>query len=212
MIAEQFKEYLCWKPFAVKTHNNPLTYILSTPNLDATWHHWVESLAEFTFSTEYQKGRDNAVTDALSNVTSKLYTEVVRSILDEFTIGTIGRADAHDLAVANTDEEVHKQVEEIAVPARAIHMHVNLHVMYWVAAQQEDPILKIVIDWISTHKVQDLKHLMGDHTTTEEGMAILREWKKFTLHQGALYYHHIPAGKQEVVMWFIVPWLTEWKP
>ena len=53
-IAEQFQEYLHWKPFVVKTDNNPLTYILTTPNLDATWHCWVQSLAGFTFSIEYQ--------------------------------------------------------------------------------------------------------------------------------------------------------------
>ena len=35
-IAEQFQEYLHWKPFVVKTDNNPLTYILTTPNLDTT--------------------------------------------------------------------------------------------------------------------------------------------------------------------------------
>ena len=40
-IAKQFQEYLHWKPFIVKTDNNPFTYILTTPNLDATWHHWV---------------------------------------------------------------------------------------------------------------------------------------------------------------------------
>ena len=28
--AEQFQEYLCQKPFVVKTDNNPLTYILTT--------------------------------------------------------------------------------------------------------------------------------------------------------------------------------------
>ena len=60
------------------------------------------------------------------------------------------------------------------------------------------------MELISTHKVQDLKHLFGDHTTTEEGMAILREWKKFTLHQGALYHHHTLAGELEEVMWFEV--------
>ena len=111
----------------------------------------------------------------------------------ESPVGTIGRADAHDLAVAEADERIHKQVEETAVQAQATHICVNLHVMDWVAAQQEDPILKIVMEWISTHKVQDLKHLLGDHTMMEEGMAILREWKKFMLHQGALYHCHTPA-------------------
>ena len=54
VIAEQFHEYLLWKPFFVRTDNNLLTYIISTPNLDATQHWWVESLAGFTFSIEYQ--------------------------------------------------------------------------------------------------------------------------------------------------------------
>ena len=60
------------------------------------------------------------------------------------------------------------------------------------------------MEWISTHKVQDLKYLLGDHTTTEDGMAILRGQKKLTLHQGALYHCHTPARGLEEVMWFIV--------
>ena len=113
------------------------------------------------FSTEYQKGRNNAVADALNHVASKLDAEVVKSILDGVTIGTIGRADAHDPVVAEANEMIHKQVEETAVQAWATHTCVNLHVMDWVAAQQQDPILKIVMEWISTHKVQDLQHLLG---------------------------------------------------
>ena len=38
VIVEQFQEYLLWKPFIVKTDNSPLTYIMTTPNLDATQH------------------------------------------------------------------------------------------------------------------------------------------------------------------------------
>ena len=69
-IAEQFQEYLHWKQFAVITDNNPLTYILTTPNLDATQHHWVTSLVGFTFNIEYKKRRDNVIADALSHVAS----------------------------------------------------------------------------------------------------------------------------------------------
>ena len=36
-VMEHFKEYL-YQPFLVKTDNNPLTYIMTTPNLDATGH------------------------------------------------------------------------------------------------------------------------------------------------------------------------------
>ena len=38
-VMVHFKEYLLYRPFLVKTDNNPLTYIMSTPNLDATGYH-----------------------------------------------------------------------------------------------------------------------------------------------------------------------------
>ena len=53
---EHFKEYLLYQPFLVKTDNNPLTYIMITPNLDTTGHQWVSALAKYDFWLEYQKG------------------------------------------------------------------------------------------------------------------------------------------------------------
>ena len=87
-IMEHFKEYLLYQPFLVKTDNNPLTYIMSTPNLDATGHCWVSVLAKYDFWLEYQKGRDNAVADALSQVTTHLPPEAMQAILDGVTVGT----------------------------------------------------------------------------------------------------------------------------
>ena len=37
-VTEHFKEYLLYQLFLVKTDNNPVTYIMTTPNLDATGH------------------------------------------------------------------------------------------------------------------------------------------------------------------------------
>ena len=51
-----FKEYLLYQPFPVKTDNNPLTYIMTTHNLDAAGHQLVGALAKFNFQLEYQKG------------------------------------------------------------------------------------------------------------------------------------------------------------
>ena len=45
-VTEHFKEYLLYQPFLVRTDNNLLTYIMSTPNLDTTGHHWVSALAK----------------------------------------------------------------------------------------------------------------------------------------------------------------------
>ena len=37
-LTEHFKEYLPYQSFVVQMDNNPLTYIMSTPNLDAMGH------------------------------------------------------------------------------------------------------------------------------------------------------------------------------
>ena len=65
-VMEHFKEYLVYAPFVVKMDNNPVTYILTTPNLDATGHRWVGTLASFEFTLEYQKGAENGAVNTLS--------------------------------------------------------------------------------------------------------------------------------------------------
>ena len=65
-VTEHFKEYLMYVPFVVRTDNNLLTNVLTMPNLDATGHRWVGTLASFQFELEYQKGTDNRAVDTLS--------------------------------------------------------------------------------------------------------------------------------------------------
>ena len=64
-MTEQFWEYLQYQPFTVRTDNNLLTYILTTPNLDALGHHWVAALAGYNMKLEYLKGSDNKVVQML---------------------------------------------------------------------------------------------------------------------------------------------------
>ena len=171
VIGKQFNGYLLWKPFIIRTDNNLLTYVMTMPNLDATQHWLVESLPRFTFSIEYQKGHDNVPAVALRQVTLKVDAKTVKSILDGVTVGMMEKADAHDPVVAKADEEIHKLVQETVILAQAAC--INLHVKDWVNAQQEDPILKTAIEWISAQKVQDLRNLLGYDANTEEGRAIL---------------------------------------
>ena len=37
-VTEHLKQYLLYQPFLVRTDNNPLMYIMTTSNLDATGH------------------------------------------------------------------------------------------------------------------------------------------------------------------------------
>ena len=57
-------------------------YIMITPKLDATGHRWDGTLAKFNFQLEYQKGRDNAMSDMLSQITTHLGPEAMQAILD----------------------------------------------------------------------------------------------------------------------------------
>ena len=97
----------------------------------------------------------------------------MKSILDGVIVGMTERADSQDLVVAEADEEIHQSVQETVILARAAQAHIDLHVTDLVTTQQEDPIPKTMVKWISKQKVQDLKHLLGDDTNTEEGKTIL---------------------------------------
>ena len=82
-VTEQFREYLQYQPFTIHTDNNPLTYILTTPNLDALGHCWVAALAGYNMKLEYLKGSNNKVADALSRVsTQKLDKETITELLN----------------------------------------------------------------------------------------------------------------------------------
>ena len=67
-VTEQFREYLQYQPFLVCTDNNPLTYVMTTPNLDTVRHRWVAAMAGYNFDIEYVCRTDNKVADALSHM------------------------------------------------------------------------------------------------------------------------------------------------
>ena len=109
-VTEHFKEYLLYQPFLVKTDDNPLTYIMTTPNLDSTGHQWVSALAKYNFQLEYQKGQDNAVADALSQVTTRLGQDTVQAVLDGATVGTSQRAERENPAVIKCNQQLEQEV------------------------------------------------------------------------------------------------------
>ena len=88
-IMEHFKEYLTYAPFVIRTYNNPLTYILTTPNLDAMGHRCIGTLASFEFALEYQKGADNGVADTLSQVPTCHNPEMVWSLMEGAIVGAM---------------------------------------------------------------------------------------------------------------------------
>ena len=58
---------------------------------------------KYNFQLEYQKGQDNAVADALSQITTHLRLEAMQAVLDGTTIGASQRAEGEDPAVIKGD-------------------------------------------------------------------------------------------------------------
>ena len=96
-ITEQFREYLQYRPFTMLTDNNPLTYILTTPNLDALGHRWVTALAGYNMTIKYLKGSDNKVADALSWIEARLDPDTVTELLNHAKAGAPAWAETDDI-------------------------------------------------------------------------------------------------------------------
>ena len=144
-VTEQFQEYLSpygknQNEFMVRTDNNPLTYVFSSASLDAAGQCWVAKLADYNFSLEYQKGKDNTVADFLSRVEDRLPEAEVREYLD--TIPCQGTKAVLDNAItpverrAEIKEPSQVQYTEV-LGVRPAHL-ADLHVTDWKKAQKED--------------------------------------------------------------------------
>ena len=168
---EHFKEYLFYQSFMVRMDNNPLTYIMSTPKPDAMGHQWVGAPAWFNFTSEYWKGCDNIVADLLSWVTTQLDPDTVKSILNRVALGMAHWAEVHDPAMVEGNQ--HLEQEVCVATCCALK---EMHVTDWAEAQREDTMLSAVSDWLKAQKQTDLKVLLAEHASGEEGKLILQNW------------------------------------
>ena len=142
----------------MRTDNNPLTYILTTPNLDALGHCWVAALAGYDMSLQYLKGMDNKVADALSRVQSRLSEEETWQVLDKETVKELlnclvlsntPRGEADSIRVIEEDQRNNQEV--IVCSHQLVKQDKNFRNLMnrdWADAQARDPVIRHVIDWI----------------------------------------------------------------
>ena len=125
---------------------------------------------------------------------------MVKSILNGVAMGSAHWAKVHDPTVVEGD--CHLEWEVCVTTGHAL---VQMHVTDLAEAQREDPVLSAVLDWLKALKKTDLKVLLAQHTSSEEGWLILRNQQNFMIHQGVLYLHSMPKGEAEDLLLLIVP-------
>ena len=208
-VTEQFCEYLQYQPFTVCTDNNPLTYILTTPNLDTLGHHWVAALAGYNMKLEYLKGSDNKVADALSRVsTQKLDEETVTQLLNYARNGSAPRAETANIHVIEEGKCMDQEV--IVRYTHIVKQHKNFRNIAnqdWVRAQSKDPVIPHVIKWIQRLRKDHRKleeYLTGVASDYEKHFYTARQ-KEFTLQDSLLYLQVTPTNSQDMAPVFVIP-------
>ena len=207
-VTEQFREYLQYQPFTMHTDNNPLTYILTTLNLDVLGHHWVVALASYNMKLEYLKGSDNKVADALSRVsTQKLDKETVTELLNYGQSGSIPQTETANIHVIEEGERIDQEV--IVRYTQIVKQHKNFRNLAnqdWVKAQSRDPIIPQVIKWIQQPRedCRKLEEYLARVASDYEKRFYAARQKEFTLQDNLLYLQVTPTNSQDMAPVFIV--------
>ena len=207
-VTKQFPEYLQYKEFTVWTDNNPLMYILTTPGLDALGHHWVATMARFNMKLDYLKGVDNKVADALSRVRQKLDKETITELLNCARIGNTPRAEADNINVLQEGERVDQEI--IVRQTHIVKQHkkfCNLANGNWVAAQDRDPVIPLVKEWLNRPKddKRKLEEFLGDKVSDYDKRFYAARQKEFVIHDDLLYMKITTPTGQDSIQVFVIP-------
>ena len=101
--------------------------------------------------------------DVLSQVTTQLDSDMVRSILDGIALGSAHWVEVHNPTIVEGDCCLEQEV-----CLAAGYALVQMHVTDWTEAQWEDPMLSIFLDWLKAQKKTDLKALLAEHASSKE--------------------------------------------
>ena len=122
-VTQQFKEYLMYQPFTIQTDNNPLMYMLMTPNLDATRHRWVSALAGFK-------------------------KDAMNEIMERACFSHIPHTETDNPALVAKHEEFEEELNvQVAAMVMEKHIKHNLMGLDWKSLQENDPIIQHVLKW-----------------------------------------------------------------
>ena len=175
------------------------------PNLDATGHWWVSTLASFQFELEYQKGADNGTADAGKPISHS--QETIQSLLEGVIVGVANQGEVRASEELLEEHECLSQEVRVQVAKLA-----PMHIIDWAEAQETDTTLATCRKWLHLRKDTPLpkrdallKKCLGMDAETEQGRMLFCICNSLILNKGLMYISTTPKGETEGVLAFVVP-------
>ena len=191
--------------------NNPLTYIFSTANLDAAGQRWVAHLTSYNFTLEYQKGKDNTVTDFLScmdeclmegevqDYMSKIPYPGVNAVLDNAVMPLVDR---HEQGVQPNPGR-QKACQEEMLDARPARL-ATTNVIDRKLEQKGNTVLYQVVKHQKTSH-ETFKEALLKVTDQKAMMAYVKSKEQLIMKNGLLYRQSKQGPMEETMLQFVVP-------
>ena len=153
-VCEKFHEHLYGsKSFEIFTDNYPLTYALTSANLDACGQRWVAKLANCNFTIKYRCGQSNVEADAFSRISwpkilvnedididlESMDTHIVNAILT----GSKLKSSLSE-SISCDSKIIPEELETDSVPSSTLD---------WVKLQKSDSNLSVIIKLIESDQL-----------------------------------------------------------
>ena len=169
------------------------------------------SLADYNFSLEYQKGKDNTVADFLSHIENGLPEEEVEEALGRVEMPTPGVKAMLDNANTPITERAEGGYDVLPIRACLAETlsacpvkYISLQVVDWKKAQREDLTLNTLVKNLRSSR-EDFMRAMGKVLDPKAAWAYEKRRDGLILKNGLLYHKTCLIKTGEDLWCFIVP-------
>ena len=223
-VCDKFSHWFKAKHFTAWTDNNPLSYILTKPRLDACEQRWVAKLAAFNFDLKYVPGVQNTVADALSREPF-VQSCVGHRLLKEPYIALLvrdARSESSDLNDVHDPQTEGSSISSDEVSAALSahcgcgHLSANLPLpqlpdkdpstvisqSQLLNLQEQDPTISRVLFYVKCKRKATRREAAAEPACVGK---LLRHWRKLKVQNGILYRVRKDNRMNKKLSQFIVP-------
>ena len=163
----KFSHILHYKPFIVYTDNNAVTYLMSCKEPKGLLFRWIAELSSYQFTIKHRPGTKNVPADTISRSGHRLDSPTRDEVMEEqqhgvFDIHMVERLQEELNTLCLESEDLFDvDGELISFTDSELAENLDMSTAAMIKAQDEDPILSEVKQWLKDGKKPDKEQLKG---------------------------------------------------